>query len=65
MKQVGEQFLSAKIGGALLTQATNSTTRKVVGPFASAQININQNENLPLLAIAHYIKRPVTTQLTS
>ena len=34
--------------GSLVTHATNSTTRKVVGAFTPAGIDINQNEYLPL-----------------
>ena len=38
LKQVGERVLDAKSGGALLTHATDSTTRKVVGTFAQRQL---------------------------
>ena len=55
-KQVGEQVLDAKNEGTLLTQATDSTTRKVVGVFTSARIHINRNKYLPLLAIVYYIR---------
>ena len=41
LKQVGELVLDGKSGGALLKHATDSTTRKVVGTFASAEIHIN------------------------
>ena len=33
---------------SLVTHATNSTTRKVVGAFTPAGIDINQNEYFPL-----------------
>ena len=48
LKQVGERALDAKIGGALLAHATDSTTHKVVGTFAPAGLHINRNEYLPL-----------------
>ena len=38
LKQVGERVLDAKSGGALLTHATDSTTRKVIGTFAQRQL---------------------------
>ena len=44
LKQVEERVLDAKSEGALLRHATDSTTRKVVGTFASAGIHINRNE---------------------
>ena len=48
LKQVGDRVLDAKSGGALLTHATDSTTRKIVGTFAPAGIHVNQNEYLTL-----------------
>ena len=53
LKQVGERVLDAKSGGALLTHATDSITRKAIGTFAPAGIHINRNEylHLPTLPI--------------
>ena len=53
LKQVGERILDAKSGGALLTHATDSITRKAVGTFAPAGVHINRNEylHLPTLPI--------------
>ena len=48
LKQVGDRVLDAKSGGALLTHATDSTTRKIVGTFAPAGTHIYQNEYLTL-----------------
>ena len=63
MKQVGEPILDAKSGGALLTRATDPTTRKVVGTFTPQEftlieMNTYHYHHCPL----H--QRPGTTQLT-
>ena len=48
LKQVREQVLDAKKGGALLTHAADSTSSNVVGTIPPAGIHINRNEHLPL-----------------
>ena len=57
LKQVGERVLDAKSRGALLINATDSTTRQIVGTFVPARIHINRNEYLPLATL------PITSEI--
>ena len=45
---IADRMVAAKAEGAIITHATDTTTRKHVGSFAPAGVHINKNEYLPL-----------------
>ena len=48
LKLIGMRIMDAKSNGAILTHATDSTTRKHVGSFAPAGVHVNRDEYIPL-----------------
>ena len=58
LKLVGDKVIGAKTDGAIITHATDTTTRKYVGSFAPAGLHINRDYFLPLPTL------PIATETT-